>query len=189
PDLDASLFDFLADLLLLRVPGPLESELALRFQQLSGPVNAKGVEDTAFYAYPLLVSRNEVGGEADELCVDPAEFHRGAEERQRRWPRSLLATSTHDTKRSEDVRARIGLLAADATRWGAVVRGWIERNGRHRRNDLPDRTTEYLFYQTLVGAWPIETERAVAYMEKATREAKTRTSWTQPNPEFDEALR
>jgi (1->4)-alpha-D-glucan 1-alpha-D-glucosylmutase len=187
-DLEESLFDFLADLLLLRVAGPLETELAMRFQQLSGPVEAKAVEDTAFYRFHRLVARNEVGGDPAVFATAPDEFHRAARERGTRWPRGLLATSTHDTKRSEDVRARIGLLAGSAARWEAAVRRWSERAERHRRGDLPDRSAEYLLYQILVGAWPISPERAAAYMEKAVREAKRHTSWTAPDLEYEAAL-
>src|SRR5262249_50361891 len=108
---------------------------------------------------------------------------------QQLWPRSMLATSTHDTKRSEDVRARISLLSEIPEQWGEAVRRWYERNAKHHRGDFPDRNAEYLFYQTLVGAWPISAERAAAYMEKAAREAKAYTSWTRQNPEYEEALR
>ena len=94
----------------------------------------------------------------------------------------MLASSTHDTKRSEDVRARINLLSEIPEHWMEAVRGWAELNGGYRRESLPDRNTEYLLYQTLVGAWPIEIERVLAYMEKASREAKAQTSWTDPNP-------
>jgi len=101
----------------------------------------------------------------------------------------MLATSTHDTKRSEDVRARISLLSEIPEQWGKAARRWIERNARYRQGDLPDRNAEYLLYQTLVGAWPIPAGRAAAYMEKAAREAKVQTSWTRQNPEYEEALR
>ena len=193
PDLDAGLFDFFRDLLALEVRGEahseVENELVMRFQQLTGPAMAKGVEDTAFYSFNRLVSLNEVGGSPGEfgLCVE--EFHRLAAEAQRHWPRAMLATSTHDTKRSEDVRARISLLSEIPERWGEAARRWLERNARYRRGDFPDRNAEYLFYQTLVGAWPIPAERAAAYMEKAAREAKAHTSWTRQNPEYEEALR
>jgi (1->4)-alpha-D-glucan 1-alpha-D-glucosylmutase len=101
----------------------------------------------------------------------------------------MLATSTHDTKRSEDVRARISLLSEIPEEWGQAARRWYERNARHRQGDFPDRNAEYLLYQTLVGAWPVSAERAAAYMEKAAREAKAQTSWTRQNPEYEEALR
>ena len=189
PDLDGELFEFLRDLLRRRLVGDLETELTMRFQQLSGPVMAKGVEDTAFYAFNRLVSRNEVGGDPSRFGVGVEEFHQACEETQELWPRTMLATSTHDTKRSEDVRARLDLLSEMPERWGQAVRRWAALNARHHRGEWPDRNTEYLFYQTLVGAWPIDTERMTAYMAKAAREAKAHTSWTSPNQAYDAALR
>jgi (1->4)-alpha-D-glucan 1-alpha-D-glucosylmutase len=189
PDLDAVLFDFLADLLLLRVRGALESELVMRFQQLTGPAMAKGLEDTAFYCFNRLVSLNEVGGDPSRFGVSPATFHQACLEAQRRWPQAMLATSTHDTKRSEDVRARIHLLSEIPQLWGEAVGRWAALNERHRHGAWPDRNAEYVFYQTLVGAWPIESERIANYMEKAVREAKVHTTWTEVNREYEEALR
>ncbi|HET9211165.1 MAG TPA: malto-oligosyltrehalose synthase [Thermoanaerobaculia bacterium] len=189
PDLPADLFDFFRALLLLEVRGEVESELVMRFQQLTGPAMAKGVEDTAFYNFHRLIALNEVGGSPGDFGLRVEAFHRLMAESQRLWPRSLLATSTHDTKRGEDVRARISLLSEIPEQWGEAARRWYERNARHRRGDFPDRNAEYLFYQTLVGAWPISAERAAAYMEKAAREAKVHTSWTRQNAEYEEALR
>ncbi len=196
PDLDPELLDFFRDLLLLRHRGDearearaAETELVMRFQQLTGPAMAKGVEDTAFYNFHRLVSLNEVGGSPGVFGVSLEEFHRACAENQRRWPAAMLATSTHDTKRSEDVRARISLLSEIPDRWGETVRRWFERNEKHRRNGWPDRNAEYLLYQTLVGAWPLSVERAAAYMEKATREAKVHTAWTRVNAEYEEAVR
>jgi len=198
PDLDPELFAFLRDLLLLRVDSPsphahdeaVEAEIAGRFPQVSAPVMAKGVEDTAFYTYLRLVSLNEVGGDPGRFGRSLEEFHRAADETQRHWPEGLLATSTHDTKRSEDLRARISLLSEVPDRWSEAVQRWMAMNEHHRSGGpWPDRGAEYLLYQTLVGAWPLEPERAVAYMEKASREAKTHTSWTDPDPDYDEALR
>jgi (1->4)-alpha-D-glucan 1-alpha-D-glucosylmutase len=187
-DLDPALFDFLRDLLLLRVRGSVESELVLRFQQLTGPAVAKGVEDCAFYCFNRLVSLNEVGGDPTRFGSTPAEFHDGNVRTQARWPRTLLATSTHDTKRSEDVRARLHLLSEIPARWQAVVKRWSAAGDRIRRGGPPDRNAEYLFYQTVVGAWPIDVERASAYMLKAAREAKQHTSWTNPDPAYETAL-
>ena len=189
PELDAALFDFLQDLLLLRVRGDLEGELVMRFQQLTGPTMAKGLEDTLFYCFNRLVSLNEVGGDPGHFGVSPAAFHQACLEAQRRWPQGMLATSTHDTKRSEDVRVRIHLLSEIPARWAEAVRRWAARNERYRRGGWPDRNTEYLLYQTLVGAWPLEVERAVTYMEKAIREAKVHTSWTHTNADYEEAVR
>jgi (1->4)-alpha-D-glucan 1-alpha-D-glucosylmutase len=189
PDLPPDLFDFLGDVLRLRVRGRLETELAMRFQQTTGAAMAKGVEDTAFYRFHRLVCLNEVGGDPQRFGVPFEAFHRWCAETQARRPHTLLATSTHDTKRSEDVRARLALLSEIPGPWTEAVGRWRQRNERHRRGDLPDRHAEALLYQTLVGAWPIATERVVAYMEKAAREAKTHTSWTRQDPEYETALR
>jgi (1->4)-alpha-D-glucan 1-alpha-D-glucosylmutase len=187
-DLDLDLLRFLGDILLLRRPGPAEIELAMRFQQTSGPVMAKGVEDTTFYNYNRLVSLNEVGGDPGHFGISVEEWHRANEQAQARWPLAMLATSTHDTKRGEDVRARINLLSEIPDEWGAAVTRWSAINERHRTGDLPDRNIEYLLYQTLVGAWPLDAERALQYVQKASKEAKAHTSWINPAPEYDEAL-
>jgi (1->4)-alpha-D-glucan 1-alpha-D-glucosylmutase len=188
PDLDGDLLDFLRAILLLERRGELETQLVMRLQQLTGPVMAKSVEDTAFYCFNRLVSLNEVGGDPGHFGLSLEEFHEACGEAQARWPHSMLASSTHDTKRSEDVRARLNLLSEIPERWRRAVNEWSERNQSHRRENLPDRNIEYLLYQTLVGAWPIESQRVVAYIEKASREAKAHTSWTHPNPIYDEAL-
>jgi (1->4)-alpha-D-glucan 1-alpha-D-glucosylmutase len=189
PELDAALFDVLHDLLLLRVCGDLEGELVMRFQQLTGPTMANGVEDTASYGLNRLVSLNEVGGDPGPFGVSPTACHQACLEAQQRWPRALLATSTHDTKRSEDVRLRIHLLSELPGRWAEAVRRWAVLNERYRRGGWPDRNTEYLLDQTLVGAWPLEGERALTYMEKAIRDAKVHTSWTHPKADYEEAVR
>ena len=189
PDLDADLFTFLSDLLLMRVRGELETELAMRFQQLTGPAMAKGVEDTVFYCYNRLISLNEVGGDPGRFGTGVEAFHAACAATQIHWPNTMLTTSTHDTKRSEDVRARISLLSELPGQWAEAVRRWSAHNERYRRSDLPDRNAEYLLYQTLVGAWPLSVERATAYMEKVVREAKLYTSWTAQNAEYEQALR
>jgi (1->4)-alpha-D-glucan 1-alpha-D-glucosylmutase len=189
PDVDPQLFDFLRDLLLLRHRGRGEDEFVMRFQQLTGPAMAKGAEDTAFYQYNRLVALNEVGGEPGRFGVSLEEFHAANGEAQRRWPRALLSTSTHDTKRSEDVRLRIALLSEIPEEWARTVRQWFATNGAHWPGEGRDRNLEYLLYQTLVGAWPIGIPRLQAYMEKAARENKTRTSWTAPQAAFEAALR
>ncbi|HYO80715.1 MAG TPA: malto-oligosyltrehalose synthase, partial [Bryobacteraceae bacterium] len=189
PDLDADLFDFLGATLLLDITGDQEVEFVMRFQQFTGPAMAKGVEDTSFYVYNRLSSLNEVGGNPGHFGLTLDDFHRAMTEAQERWPEAMLATSTHDTKRSEDVRCRIHLLAEIPEDWRAAVQRWSEHNGRHRSGDWPDRNSEYLLYQTLLGAWPAETDRIVNYMEKASREAKTYTSWIDPDPKYDEALK
>jgi (1->4)-alpha-D-glucan 1-alpha-D-glucosylmutase len=183
PDPDADrLFRFLRDVLLQPVAGGAEAELCARFQQLTGPVMAKGVEDTTFYVFNRLASLNEVGGHPDEFGMSVNEFHEAMAEAQAAWPSAMLATSTHDTKRSEDVRARLALLSQVPEQWAAAVQRWMARRPG------PDRNTEYLFWQSLMGAWPWDVDRAVAYMEKAAKEAKTCTSWTDPDPAFDAAL-
>ena len=190
PDLDAELFDFLVDILLGRLPGDVEDELVARFQQVTGPVMAKGVEDTSFYTFNRLVALNEVGGSPGRFGVSPEEFHQGNEHTARNWPGTLLATSTHDTKRSEDTRARIALLSEIPAEFAAAVAEWSAIGDRFRSDaGMPDRNAEWLLYQTLIGAWPLSAERAVAYMEKASKEAKEHTSWVDPDPAYDEALR
>jgi (1->4)-alpha-D-glucan 1-alpha-D-glucosylmutase len=182
PDLDPELFGFLGDLLVLRYDGAAEVELAERFQQVSSPVMAKAVEDTVFYRYLRLVSLNEVGGEPGHFGGPVAAFH----ERRRAdaGARALLATSTHDTKRSEDVRARLAALAEVPDAWAAAVSGWFERF-----DPAPvDRATAYLLFQTAVGAWPLPVDRARAYLEKATKEAKVHTSWVDPVADYDDAV-
>jgi (1->4)-alpha-D-glucan 1-alpha-D-glucosylmutase len=189
PDVDPELFRFLESILLLRTTGSLESELVMRFQQLTGPAMAKGVEDTAMYRFNRLVCLNEVGGDPSRFGVTPEMFHEACSESAARHPETMLATSTHDTKRSEDVRARIALLSEVPARWAETVLRWRDHNARHRAGDWPDANTEYLIYQTLVGAWPIDADRMTAYMEKAIREAKVHTSWTKPNEPYETAVR
>lgn len=188
PDIDSDLLDFLSDLLLLRVRGTLESELVMRFQQHTGPVMAKGVEDTVFYHFNRLVALNEVGGDPAKFGISVDEFHEGNLATQRHWPQAMLTTTTHDTKRSEDVRARIALLSEIPERWAEAVERWADHNERHKFGGFPDRNMEYLLYQTLVGAWPIGVERATDYARKAAREAKAYTSWTDPDPDYEKAL-
>jgi len=189
PDLDPDLLEFLADVLLLRVPGDAEQELAVRFQQLTGPVMAKGVEDTTFYSWRRLVSLNEVGGDPGRFGRSVEDFHRANRRTAEAWPSTMLALSTHDTKRAADVRARISLLSEVPGPWALAVRRWSAMNEAHRTDGLPDRGAEYLLYQTLVGAWPLSADRAVDYMEKASKEAKEHTSWTRPDPVYDATLR
>ena len=184
-DIDPELLDFLRDLLLKRVRGVLETELAMRFQQLTGPAMAKGVEDTAFYRYHRFIALNEVGGAPDRFGHSIDEFHAWAAETLEQRPRTMLATSTHDTKRSEDVRMRLAVLSEIPDRWRETVERWVGMNERHRRNGLPDRNAEYLLYQTLVGAWPIDSERTKTFMRKAAREAKLQTSWHRPDEDYE----
>ncbi len=188
PDLEKRLFDFLRELLCLRLRGPLEDEFVMRFQQLTAAAMAKGVEDTAFYSYFRLVSLNEVGGNPGRLGVPLEEFHKWCCETQARMPFTLLASSTHDTKRSEDVRARINLLSEIPLAGEEAFARWSAANVRYRSGEIPDRKIEYLLYQTLVGTWPISAERLKQYLRKAAREGKERTSWTEPEAAYEEAL-
>jgi len=187
-DLDERLIDFLRDILTLQVRGAVEDEFVMVFQQLTAATMAKGVEDTAFYSYFRLVSLNEVGGNPARFGVSVEEFHKWCCETQMRRPFTMLSTSTHDTKRGEDVRSRISAISEIAPTWSEAVMRWSASNAQYRTGDLPDRKTEYLLYQTLVGAWPISIERAVEYMRKAAREGKERTSWVEPNSVYEEAL-
>ena len=211
PVVDPSIYDFLRDVILQRYPEGLSDEnrrewleFALKLQQVTGPVTAKAVEDTAFYAYVRLVSLNEVGGEPRRFGASPEELHALLAERQARYPGSLSATSTHDTKRSEDVRVRIDALSE----LPSAARAWVGRASRLNRAHVtrtegivaPDRRDEWLVYQTLLGTWPdggIEPgapeleayrDRIQGYVEKALREAKVHTSWTSPSAEYEQGV-
>jgi (1->4)-alpha-D-glucan 1-alpha-D-glucosylmutase len=194
-DIGAGLFDFIGDILTLKVKGKQEAEFLQRFQQFTPPVMAKGVEDTAFYCYNRLVSMSEVGGDPGADGVSVAEFHTYNAKMQATHPHTMVTLSTHDTKRSDDVRARLAVLSEIPAEFGAVLNRWSRINNDLRADlfggghgDIPDRNTEYMLYQTLIGAWPISLERIQDYMLKATREAKQKTSWTANNAEFEDAL-
>ncbi len=167
-------------------------ELVVRFQQTTGPVLAKGVEDTAFYRWSRLLTLNEVGGDPDRFGVLPEAFHAEAERLAVNWPATMTTLSTHDTKREEDVRARLAVLAELPARWGAQVAEWHERATGLRSHGnaaaAVDPDTEYLIWQTLVGTWPISRERLANYLTKAIREANRRTSWADQNPEYEAAV-
>jgi (1->4)-alpha-D-glucan 1-alpha-D-glucosylmutase len=187
-DLDPGLLQFMADVLLMRSRGELESEFLLRFQQFTGPVMAKGFEDTVLYCYNRLVGLNEVGSDPYGGTVSVEEFHRYNAHIQRDHPSAMVTLTTHDTKRGEDVRARLAVLSEAPSRFASVIARWLALNSEYRTENMPDPNTEYLFYQTLIGAWPISVERALAYMQKATREAKQKTSWTHNDEKFESAL-
>jgi (1->4)-alpha-D-glucan 1-alpha-D-glucosylmutase len=176
----------LAALLLLEERG--NDSFVIRFQQTTPPVTAKGVEDTAFYRYNRLVCLNEVGSAPDRFSLSVDDFHARNLERARRFPNELLASSTHDTKRSGDVRARLGVLSTMPEDWRRAVLTWRDANAGLRRDGAPDPAGEYLLYQTLVGAWPLSPERLTGYAEKAFREAKLHTSWVEPNTEWESAV-
>ncbi|HEX7298680.1 MAG TPA: hypothetical protein VF257_06715, partial [Solirubrobacteraceae bacterium] len=167
----------LADVLALRQRG--HDEFVTRFQQTSPPVAAKGVEDTAFYRHLRLLALNEVGGDPGRFGLTVDAFHEANGRRAERSPRGLLVTQTHDTKRSGDVRARIGALSTMAEEWARLAAGWVAEA------DAPDEHCAYLVLQTLAGCWPIEPERLEAYVEKALREAKLRTSWVAPDEAYE----
>jgi (1->4)-alpha-D-glucan 1-alpha-D-glucosylmutase len=188
PDLDTELLGFIGELLTGGYPGAAEADFAVRFAQVSAAVMAKGTEDTAFYRYHPLISRNEVGGDPGRLGSQPEDFHQAMTRAARRWPETMLTLSTHDTKRSGDVRARVSVLSEIPREWECALTGWAERNKRHKLDGWPDRNAEYLLYQTLVGSWPIGPGRAAAFMQKAAREAKVHTSWVDPNAGYDSAL-
>ncbi len=188
PDIESQLFDFFGDILSLKVRGQREAELVMRFQQNTGPVMAKGMEDTLFYNYNRFVALNEVGSEPSRFGLSPRQFHLACAVTLEQYPRTLLATATHDTKRGEDVRARIALLSEIPQQWAAAVREWSGMNEKFRTHFQPDRNTEYLFYQTLIGAWSIELDRMQQYFEKAIREAKNHTSWIAPNEDYEKAV-
>ena len=206
PTISSSTFDFIESLFLLRDPEEIDDdgrrerrEFVMRFQQLTGPVAAKGIEDTAFYRFYPLVSLCEVGGEPSRFGVSTGAFHRYNRERLALWPHTMLASSTHDTKRSEDARARINALSEIPARWYRAARRWqnINRDLKTMIEDhaAPDANEEYLLYQTLVGAWPLEApdgqfvRRIQEYMVKALREAKIHSSWLSPNEEYEQAAR
>jgi len=214
PGVDASAFDFLRETLLLNGYGgsradgsadlnPEQLYFALKFQQLTGPVMAKGVEDTTFYIYNRFISVNEVGGSVKAFGISPDTFHSSNRERLENTPDSMLTTSTHDTKRGEDVRARLNVLSEIPKQWASAVRGWQRMNARHKRTladgrVAPDVNEEYLLYQTIVATWPWEAsglearreflERLQQYAAKALSEAKVNLSWINPDPEYLRAV-
>jgi (1->4)-alpha-D-glucan 1-alpha-D-glucosylmutase len=209
PAISESVFDFIQKVLLLEHPNGIDDAqraerqmFALRFQQLSSPVMAKGVEDTAFYRYYPLASLNEVGGDPAHFGVSLTAFHRRNLIRREVWPNSMNASSTHDTKRGEDVRARINVLSETPGDWYRAIRRWrdMNRTAKTKVGDryAPDANEEYLLYQTLVGTWPLYpmnpeehqayVRRIEGYMQKALHEAKIHTSWVSPNAEYEQAV-
>ena len=226
PAMEASLFDFFREVMLPRDPAdsapaaegdrrggypPADAaearerlRFAMKLQQYTGPVQAKGLEDTAFYRYNVLLSVNEVGGDPSRIGRSVENFHETNLYRAAEWPAEMLATATHDTKLGEDVRARINVISELPDEWGREVARWMRTNRLHRRtaqgDPAPDKNDEYRFYQALLGAWPVElpaestdaprelVERMSAYMLKAAREAKVHTSWLTTNQAYEEAL-
>jgi (1->4)-alpha-D-glucan 1-alpha-D-glucosylmutase len=208
PGLNSQCFDFLQDVLLLLnpphvLPDHREARLSfvLRWQQFTGPIVAKGLEDTALYVYHPLVSLNEVGGDPAPDAICPREFFEFIAERQKRWPHSMNASSTHDTKRAEDIRARISVLSEMPQEWQKRLHQWAAMNEQYKiaangGTTVPDRNEEYFLYQTLLGMWPLEPgdlggvlERLQSYAVKAIREAMVHTRWTRPNLAHEEGLK
>ncbi len=221
PGTDASIFDFLRDILMFKFPPNTDEashaeheRFVMKFQQCTGPIMAKGLEDTAFYIFNRLVALNEVGGEPQHFGSTTQKFHGTNEHNARRWPHTLLATSTHDTKRAEDTRARVAALSEMPDEWREKLWVWRDANARYRGDvegeQAPSENEEYLIYQILVGTWPMHRTRdkvcsAFAamseedhatyvgriqdYMTKAIKEAKVNSSWVQPNEPWDEAVR
>jgi (1->4)-alpha-D-glucan 1-alpha-D-glucosylmutase len=212
PAIEESIFNFLRDLLLFRFPENLDeeqraahAEFVLKFQQFTGPIMAKGLEDTVFYIYTRLSALNEVGSEPHLFGLSAETFHQRNLQRQRDWPDTLLTTSTHDTKRSEDVRARMLAISEIPELWARSLQKWRTANRRFKKQiddaEAPDGGEEYLLYQTLLGTWPVSVDGTPApsvskefvsriqdYMAKALKEAKLNTSWIQPNENWDSAM-
>jgi (1->4)-alpha-D-glucan 1-alpha-D-glucosylmutase len=206
---DTTILDFVHRVITVNCEGhPHPKEVlrtAMQFQQVTGPILAKACEDTAFYRYFRLLALNEVGGDPRRFGMSVAVFHRLMQDRARNWPRAMVATATHDTKRGEDARVRLALLSEMPREWGRRVSQWLRLNRRHRseidREPVPDRNVEYLFYQTLIGVWPPGLspddtepmrrlgERVEAFMIKAVREGKEVSSWTNPNTDYEMAVR
>jgi (1->4)-alpha-D-glucan 1-alpha-D-glucosylmutase len=206
---DPEVLSFIGGLLSLRPPPDLDTngrdlcrKFVMRFQQLTGPVMAKGVEDTAFYNFNRFISLNEVGGDSGRFGISLESFHDQNKRRAQRWPHSLLASATHDTKRGEDLRARLNVLSEIPDEWGRAVIKWrglnAEKKTRVNGQPAPSANDEYLLYQTLIGAWGTGAEqekgrdhfreRLSDYMLKAVREAKAQTQWTEPNRPYEEAV-
>jgi (1->4)-alpha-D-glucan 1-alpha-D-glucosylmutase len=210
PAMSESIFDFIASVLLLQDPEGISAaerderrDFVMRFQQLTGPIMAKGIEDTAFYRVYPLASLNEVGGNPERFGAAIETFHRQNAERQANWPHTLLSTATHDTKRGEDLRARLNVLSEIPRDWERAIQRWQSMN-RDKKAELdgaevPDANEEYLLYQTVVGAWPLQAmdeeahqhfvDRVERYMEKALKEAKLHASWINPNEAYDRAVK
>ena len=218
PAMESSIFDFFREVMLPRDPADVPSgperrggyppadaaeaaarlTFAMKFQQYTGPLQAKGLEDTAFYRNNLLLSLNEVGGDPSRFGVPAADFHAMNQLRRREWPYEMIATATHDTKLGEDVRARVNVLSELPADWEREAAKWMRVNKTARTivdgEPAPDRNDEYRFYQALLGAWPIEgvtgslVERMQAYMIKAIKEAKLHSSWLNPDEQYESAV-
>ncbi len=188
PDIPPGLFDFLESVLTLQVSGLQEAEFVLRFQQFTSPVMAKGVEDTAFYCFNRLTGMCEVGGDPARDGLSVEDFHAYQARMQATHPSTMTTLSTHDTKRSDDVRSRQAVLSEVPEEFGAFLKQAAGINAQFKKDNYPDSNTEYFLYQTLIGAWPIDAGRAKTYMMKAVHEAKQQTSWVVTNQPFEDAV-
>jgi (1->4)-alpha-D-glucan 1-alpha-D-glucosylmutase len=209
PTTSRAVYRFVRDMILLKYPETFSDEdraeqrrFAGKFQQVTAPVTAKGVEDTVYYNFNRLLSLNEVGGDPSRFGLGPENLHRYLQERQAHWPYAMSPLSTHDTKRSEDVRARLNVLSEMPDAWRETVTRWRQLNEVHRQQvedrTAPDANEEYLIYQTLVGAWPLKScsekvcpsfvDRIKSYLVKALHEAKVHSSWIDPDADYDDAV-
>ncbi|MDQ6861664.1 MAG: malto-oligosyltrehalose synthase [Verrucomicrobiota bacterium] len=213
PAIEVSVFNFLRDILLFRFPENLDEQtrtehvhFVLKFQQATGPIMAKGLEDTSFYIFNRLAALNEVGGEPQQFGISLEDFHNEQRWYREHWPATMLTTSTHDTKRGEDVRARMIAISEISDLWRSSITRWRTLNRKAKtqleETEAPDANEEYLLYQTLLGTWPVDASgkavaeateeyiaRIQAYMTKAMKEAKVNTSWIQPNEQWDTAVK
>ena len=187
-DIDAGLFDFFEQVMTLQVAGRMEAEFVLRFQQFTSPVMAKGVEDTAFYCYDRLTAMCEVGGDPARDGISVEQFHAYSAKMQATHPFTMTTLSTHDTKRADDVRARLAVLSEMPGEFAETIARWRDMTAKYKKGAYPDANTEYFLYQTLIGAWPIDADRLKAYMQKAMREAKLETSWVANNKDYEDAV-
>lgn len=187
-NIDPALFDLLQTIL-ISPANKKEIDFARQLQQLTGPVMAKGVEDTSFYCYNRFVMLNEVGGDPSAFGMDIGSFHSKHKSRSEQYPFSMLSTSTHDTKRSEDVRARLAVISEVPELWKTFVMNSLRNNEKYKKNDQPEKNMEYLLYQNIIGAWPVDKERIIAYAEKAAREAKIYTSWIKQDAQYEKSLK
>ncbi len=188
PEVDPLLIDLFGGFFTKKPPSAEEAEFVARFQQLTGPLAAKGIEDTLLYCYNRFIALNEVGGEPCDFSVTPERAHSYFREKAEKFPLTMNTLSTHDTKRSGDVRARLAILSEIPLEWAEKVKRWSRMNENKKTRGMPDANTEYFLYQTIMGAWPIDRVRLSEVMRKSVREAKSHTSWTNVNEPYERAL-
>lgn len=185
PEMDVSIFNFMQEVLLLEVDEP---DFAQRFQQLTGPVMAKGLEDSVFYNFNCLLSLNEVGGNPTHFGFSKNDFHKFNWDKLEKWPLGFLASSTHDTKRSEDVRMRLNVLSEIPNKWQEKIEEWKELHKKFKKSIYPDDNTEYYIYQMILGLWPLSMDRLWPIILKSIREAGTYSNWLTPNIKYEEEV-